>query len=1752
MLRRTMVSWLRVAFVAALVARGGTAAAQPKPSSDLLLPYFEVDLEGGEATTVFAVANTLDKQVDVVAALYTNWGLPVLSTQLHLKPREVWTADLHDWLVDGVIPGRKPLTAGETQLVQAMLSGQPAPTDDLYYSTDVAFGRATGYLTIRTLGGGKGKNAKADALRGEGFVVDPEQGPARGHDLIDIDKTTSKDLCTRHKLRHLSGIGLGEAQVIVWRDFAGQILPAPVPADRRRQVEVSVYSPQGKLLRTQPFKLLPAEQVPIVELGLTEPLGRIEIATTEASVGIIQATEGGPLFETACIEGGGVPGPTPKPAVQIVTLANGQDANSPPGASVAVGATVNWSYRVTNSGSDALSQISVTDNQGVQVTCPKNSLNAGQSMTCSAKAMAAACQHKNVGTVTAKVKQGKKGGGGTVTAQDPSHYFGEEGADVEIIVSTNGADANVPTGPSVLAGSPINWTYLITNTGKVRLLSLRVEDDHGAAVVCPRSSLGPGEAMTCEATGVAGAGQFKNVGKVTGTATCGPVSDSDPSHYFGESEKDVELRALTNGFDADFPPGPSLAVGSPVTWEYILTNTGKFALNGISVTDDKGTAVSCPKTGLAAGESMTCIARGVALSCQYSAYATATGQTPDGTRVAASNPSHYFGQAEASILIKISINGNDADVPPGPSVPIGTPVQWTYTLTNTGKVSLAGLAVTDDKGAPVACPRTDLRPGETISCTASGTAVSGDFRNLGTVTASPPCGDPVRDDDPSHYRGVGDPGIRIQTLVNMQDANLPPGPTIPVGNPVSWSYVVTNSGQFALSNLQVSDSRGASVTCPKTILGLGEAMTCTAGGTAKACQFDNLGTASGKTSAGQLVTAVDPSYYVGEHHPGIKIKTAVNNVEADTPPGPAIMVGAPVSWTYTVTNLGDAALSAVQVTDDQGAAVSCPKTTLQPGESMVCTASDFAKEGQFHNVGTASAAPPCGAAVSAQDPSHYKGGGNGAISIQTFVNGQDANGPPGPSIPLGGPVTWTYTVKNLGLVSLSNVAVIDNRGATVTCPKAALQPNEQMSCMAAGTAKACQNDNLGTATAQTSDGAQVAATDPSNYYGQPLPGLGFELSVNGQGADVPPGPTITVGSPVTWLYAITNTGNVALSNLSAGDNQGAAVSCPKTALQPGEAMSCYAFGTAADGPFSNLGTVTATPACGSPIGANNPSNYFGGGSTELQLRTLVNFQDIGQPPGPSIPVGNTITWSYIAKNMGQVSLSQLAVGAFNGALASCPKSTLAPGESVTCTATSTAAACQNTQVGSATARNASNQEVSAIDASYYTGTFTAKLDIETAVNGNLADVPKGPNIAVGATVDWTYKVTNTGTITLTNLKVTDDQGAQVACGETELAPGATLTCTASGTAIAGQFKNVGTVTADTPCGVQISAQDPSHYFGTLPVSIDIEKRTNGQDVASPSALVLQVGTAVQWTYIVKNTGQAALSGVAVSDDKGVAVTCPKTDLQPAESMTCTGSGTATSGDYTNVGSVVAQTPYGGTVNDSDTSYYRGTSPSVDIETTTDDQEDDAIDSGALILVGKTFTRKYTVTNTGPFDLINIQVTDPGMTVNCNGVTTLAAGAPALICTASAVSTCGLHPSTGAVVTAGTAAGQTATDSDPNNYVGTEAPSVLIKSFLDNNDAESPPGPIFWVLATVPVKHVVTNTGNVPISGVVITDEKSATGSCGASILYPGESFNCVGSFTILITEASHNHGTVSATSTCGAPISDTDFAFYQACLFGIC
>jgi hypothetical protein len=111
-----------------------------------------------------------------------------------------------------------------------------------------------------------------------------------------------------------------------------------------------------------------------------------------------------------------------------------------------------------------------------------------------------------------------------------------------------------------------------------------------------------------------------------------------------------------------------------------------------------------------------------------------------------------------------------------------------------------------------------------------------------------------------------------------------------------------------------------------------------------------------------------------------------------------------------------------------------------------------------------------------------------------------------------------------------------------------------------------------------------------------------------------------------------------------------------------------------------------------------------------------------------------------------------------------------------------------------------------------------EVAIEKSTNGDDADSAPGPELIVGAQIVWAYDVFNSGTVTLTDIIVTDSRGVAVECPAASLAAGSTLTCTGSGTAVLGQYENLGVVTARGASAVDgslvaVTDSDASHYLG---------------------------------------------------------------------------------------------------------------------------------------------------------------------------------------------------------------------------------------------------------------------------------------------------------------------------------------------------
>jgi hypothetical protein len=328
----------------------------------------------------------------------------------------------------------------------------------------------------------------------------------------------------------------------------------------------------------------------------------------------------------------------------------------------------------------------------------------------------------------------------TATMEGPSLTC-QSGANpaIDIEKHTNGEDADEPTGPEIIEGDPVTWEYIVTNYGNVALSNLSVTDDVLGAI-CGVSTLGAGESFTCSVAGTATVGQYANLGTVTGWYGQQEVSDSDPSHYLGTPRfipnPLIDIEKYVNTEDADEPAGPEVLVGGNVMFDFVVTNVGNVALSDVAVTDDFFGAI-CSVGALGVGDSFTCSLTITAVEGQHVNTATATGWY-NGQSTEDSDMGHYLGKPPFIPKPKLDfekwVNGADADKAPGIYVTPGSLVTFEYRVTNVGNVTLDNILVADNV-LGIICWVATLAPGETVTCTATSTAITGQYMNIGKAGA---------------------------------------------------------------------------------------------------------------------------------------------------------------------------------------------------------------------------------------------------------------------------------------------------------------------------------------------------------------------------------------------------------------------------------------------------------------------------------------------------------------------------------------------------------------------------------------------------------------------------------------------------------------------------------------------------------------------------------------------------------------------------------------------------------------------------------------------------------------------------------------------------------------------------------------------------------------------------------------------------------------------------------------------------------
>ncbi|MEM7536113.1 MAG: SdrD B-like domain-containing protein [Chloroflexota bacterium] len=156
------------------------------------------------------------------------------------------------------------------------------------------------------------------------------------------------------------------------------------------------------------------------------------------------------------------------------------------------------------------------------------------------------------------------------------------------------------------------------------------------------------------------------------------------------------------------------------------------------------------------------------------------------------------------IVVEKSTNGEDADNAPGPAIAVGDTVTWVYVVTNVGNVNLENITVEDDQEGIITgfCPADKvafLAVGDSFTCTVTGTATEGQYRNEVTVEGFVEnlSGETVSDTDPSHYTGIS-----ADLSIEKTDSADP----IDAGDSLFYTFVYSNAGPSDAVNVVIEDT----------------------------------------------------------------------------------------------------------------------------------------------------------------------------------------------------------------------------------------------------------------------------------------------------------------------------------------------------------------------------------------------------------------------------------------------------------------------------------------------------------------------------------------------------------------------------------------------------------------------------------------------------------------------------------------------------------------------------------------------------------------------------------------------------------------------------------------------------------------------------------------------------------------------------------------------------------------------------------
>lgn len=1399
------------------------------------------------------------------------------------------------------------------------------------------------------------------------------------------------------------------------------------------------------------------------------------------------------------------------------------------------GDVLTYTLTATNSGNQTLSDVSLSDPLIPTLACtvggapaPANvTLAPGDVLTCTGdytvtQANVDAQVLANTATATGLDPDGVQISG---TGSD-THPLATPLPEMEIIKTLT---AGTPTPAYTVEDDTVSFTIEVRNTGNVTLNSVDVTDSIVTGTTCTVGPLAPGASddscrfvYTVLQSDV-DAGQIDNV--ATGVATPIPSSGAGAITRTGTLTTPGPVRLPSISLEKDADLASFNAAMQTITYTFTIENTGNVTLTGTpSITDPMLSGLSCaplPAGGLLPGGTTTCSGTYDTMQGDLDAgeivnNASATMPNPidPGTPLTASATETVPAVQTPSIsLVKTADVANFTGA--------NQTIVYTYTIMNTGNVTLVSAPVLTDDRIPtgLTCdpvPAVGLIPMATLDCRGSYQTTQPDV-DAGQVTnmAAVEISDPNNPGMPlSAVAQATVPSVRTAVIDVEKTPSITSGAT--VGDIITYTYTVTNRGNTTLTNIVLDDQHtSASGTAPLAIsnggvvLSLAPLQSATLSAQYEVTQADfDAGTALSNTVTAQATppTGVTPPTDSETETVSLSAAAPALVVLKDVPNLPAMLVaGTDVTFRIRVENTGNVSLSSVTLTDTirrlDGTIVTMPTPT-----------------GPAQDVGAA-----------------------GVLDVgETWVFA----------------LTYTLTQPDVDAGGISNSVL------------------------------AQAQDPFGTDVDDLSDETSPTGDAPTLVQIPSAPSLEALKTVST--------PATTVGNQVIFEIAVENTGNVTLTSVAIASDtvtrlDGSAVTgaisgptfasadmgSPSGTLVPGEtAIYTVAYTLTQEdidaGGIQNTATAVGTPPVGGPVDDISDNNGIGDSDPTVQeiapsLGLAIDKRLTAG--GPTFDdTSDVLTYAFDVTNTGNVTLTEpitvndaLITGA--GGSVICPIGPVAPGGTITCTGSYTVTQ-PDLNAGNVTNVATASTTLNGVGVTSPSDTVVVPADQNPALDLLKVASPIAPaDFVVGASVSYTYTATNTGNVTLPDaITITDDRitGADLVCPAypaSGLAPTATYVCT--GTYVVtvddvdvGSVVNNATATSGATTSPPASETIPAGSAPALTITKDLISVADSGGTVRATPQFEAVDDILTYSFTVVNSGtRAFVNEITVVDAllPGSPITCwspvpgSDPDFQAGETATCTGTYAVTQPDLDAgevLNSAFASTEFGSIP----TIYNSPTDSETALAATDPDFSfDKRVTSAPITAVGQSITYEFEVINTGNQTLSNMTVSDPLLPGLSCTVASLAPG-DNLVCSEPYVVT---QPDIdrGSIVNTASATGTTpsgagVTETDTET---TAMPAANPQMTLGKAASPTPFGPLG---SDVIYTFTVTNTGNVTLRNIVVTDPIDPSFSCTVPDLAPlASNSSCTLAYQVTQTDVDAasitNVGSVSATPPSGIPFAVT-------------